>query len=459
MKLHQFYLRRFIALFIVLFLVVGSITYYWLQNFYIEQTKNALLQNIQLISYNLDKESDLDSFTKTIKDDLNIRVTIINKEGVVISESHKDKKLMDNHKYREEVMQSNSEPFGSIIRHSDTINKDFLYVVKKFTINDKIYYIRTAKKLSTINDKIFNLGLDIFAVLIIFFILLFYAAFKINTRVQKEIDSISKFLFNLTKKRKSSYIKSEFSQEFEQITTLLTKVSKILTKQDKQKSKYTAKLKASNEQKDNIISAISHEFKNPIAVINGYSQTLIDDPSMNQQIQTKFLKKIYKSGKRLSDLIDTLRLSIKLDEKKQTPKFKDVNIYNITQDSVESLLSNYKNREIQIQGDKENILIQADETLLSIAIVNLIENALKYSEDKVIVKLTNKSIQIIDTGIGISTEDMDKITDKFYRVSSNGWNNSLGLGLSIVSNIISLHNFKLLIESQENKGSTFSIFF
>ncbi|MEA3354183.1 MAG: HAMP domain-containing sensor histidine kinase [Campylobacterota bacterium] len=458
MKLHQFYLRRFIALFIVLFVVVGTITYYWLQNFYIEQTKNALLQNIQLISYKIDEKTDLDTYTKNIKNDLNIRVTIIDKEGVVIAESHEDKKLMDNHKYREEVIQSNSEPFGCIIRHSDTINKDFLYVVKKFTINKNIFYIRTAKKLSTINEKIFKLGIDIFAVLVIFFILLFYAAFKINKRVQNEIDTILKFLFNLTKKRKSSYIRSDFSQEFEQITTLLTKVSKILTKQDKQKSKYTAKLKASNEQKDNIISAISHEFKNPIAVINGYSQTLIDDPNMNEQIQKKFLKKIYKSGNRLSDLIDTLRLSIKLDEKKQTLKFKNVNLYNITKDSVESLLSNYKNRDIEIITDKE-VTIYADETLLSIAIVNLIENALKYSEDKVTVKLTKTSIEVIDTGIGISKDNINNITDKFYRVSSNGWNNSLGLGLSIVLNIISQHNFKLEIQSVENKGSTFIIHF
>ena len=458
LKLHQYYLRKFIVLFSILFLVVGAIIYYWLKNFYIEQTKESLLHNIQIISYNVDKNSNLDKYIKNIKNDLNIRVTIINIDGVVLAESDEDKELMENHKYREELMQSNSQDYGSIIRHSKTINKDLLYVVKKYNINNNIYYIRVAKELSTINSQILELGIDIIIVLFIFFALLFYVAFKINIQIQDEINSISLFLLNLTKKRKSSYIKSDFSQEFEQITKLLTKVSKILIKQDKQKSKYTEKLKASNQQKDNIISAISHEFKNPIAVINGYSQTLLEDSNMNKDIQNKFLDKIYKSGLRLSDLIDTLRLSIKLDEKKQSFSFNDVDIYNLTKESIESLQTYYKNKEILINGDKD-IKIKADKTLLSIAIVNLIENALKYSEDKVIVDISSKSIKVIDTGIGIAQEDIDKITNKFYRVSSNSWNNSLGLGLSIVSNIVNQHNFKLNIQSKENEGSTFEIEF
>lgn len=458
LKLHHLYLRKFLVLFLLLFFAIGAIIHFWLKDIYLEQTKNSLVQKINLVSYHIKSNYDLDELAKEVRNDLDVRLTIIDENGLVIAESHEDKRKMDNHKYREEIVQLNKDEIGTIIRHSATVNKDYLYVAKRYNIENKIYYIRMAKALKEINEQIINLGFEVAMALIVFFILLFYVSYKLSKEVQEEISSISKFLLNLTRKRKNTYIKSDFSQEFSQITELLTKISKILIKQDKQKAKYTAKLRAANEQKDDIISAISHEFKNPIAVINGYSQTLIDDPDMNKTIQNKFLNKIYKSGTRLSNLIDTLRLSIKLDEGKQPLRYTNINLYNLTKDLAESLQSNYKNRQIEIEGDKD-ITIRADETLLGIAIVNLIENALKYSEDTVSVTFDKNCINVTDTGIGIKNKYLEKITNKFYRVSTNGWNNSLGLGLSIVSNIINMHNFKLEIKTKENEGSTFTIRF
>ncbi len=458
LKLHHIYLKKFIILFSLLFLVIGGIIYYWLKDIYIEETKNSLIQKINLVSYHLKSGYNLDELAVEIKNDLDVRLTIIDSSGKVIAESHEKKELMDNHKYREEIVQLKENEIGLIMRHSDTTGKDYMYVAKKFDIAGQVYFIRIAKAIDEINEQIFKLGTEVAVVLIIFFILLFYASFLISVEVQKEISMISKFLLELTKKRKNTYIKSDFSQEFSQITALLTKVSKILIKKEKQKAKYTAKLRASNEQKDDIISAISHEFKNPIAVINGYSQTLIDDPDMNKEIQVKFLKKIYKSGTRLSSLIDTLRLSIKLDEGKQPLRYTNIKLYTLAKDLSDSLQSNYKNRQIEIIGDADTV-VRGDETLLSVAIVNLIENALKYSEDTVTVNLNKDMISITDTGIGIKEKYLQSITNKFYRVSTNGWNNSLGLGLSIVSNIVKMHNFKLEIKTEENKGSTFTIRF
>ncbi|MEA3314417.1 MAG: ATP-binding protein [Campylobacterota bacterium] len=455
MKIHQIYLRKFIVLFAVLFLTLGLIIYYWVKDFYISQTTTSLLHNIELVSYDIDNLNHINNIASRIKKDLNIRLTVIDEDGLVVSESHENKKNMDNHKYREEILEANSKEYGSIIRYSTTIKKDLIYVVKKYK-KSQTYYIRMAREIETINDKISSLVIKTIMVLTIFFGFLFFITYKISIQIQDETNKVLSFLLNLTKKRKNSYINSEFSKEFSQITQLLSKVSVILTKKDKQKAKYTAKLKQSNQQKDDIISAISHEFKNPISIINGYTQTLLEDTNINKQIQNKFLKKIYKSGVRLSELIDTLRLSIKLDEGKQPLQYKEIDMPKFLNENIETLKLNYKNRDISLEI-KENIKLKADETLLSIAVSNLIENALKYSEGEVEVILDKSSISIIDKGIGISSEDIEKITNKFYRVSSNGWNNSLGLGLSIVLNIINIHSFKLDIKSKENEGSTFSI--
>ena len=413
---------------------------------------------MEIISFELKKKTNYDIFAKHIKENLKLRLTIISQDGRVLVESHEDKSTMDNHKYRYEIMQASKEPYGYIIRHSATIDKDLLYIAKKYNLQNTIIYIRLAKELNSINEQISALGLKIFGVLTIFFLTIFFLTYKMSKDLEKEILKIVGFLTSLTKKNKKTYISSEFSLEFSKITTLLTKVAQILVKKEKQKSKYTNKLQASNKQKDDIISAISHEFKNPIAVINGYSQTLLDDEDINLNIRKKFLLKIHKNGTKLSDLIDTLRLSIKLDSGQQSMNFQTLNLYELLCDTAENIELNYPKRKATIQGEKE-INIRVDSSLFSVVISNLIENAFKYSEDEVIVKFDAEKIQVIDSGIGISEKNLENITNKFYRVHENSWNNSLGLGLFIVNNIVKLHNFSLDIKSIENEGSIFSINF
>ena len=458
LNFHQIVLRKFILVLSILFIIIAGMVYYWSKDFYISQTKDALLNDIELISFELQKQPNLDQLAIKIKKNINLRITIISQDGTVIAESDKDKTKMDNHKYRDEIMQADKSSYGYKIRHSKTIDKDLLYIAKKYNINSKDVYIRLAKELKNINKQIFSLGLKVLGVLTVFFITIFFITYKISKQIEYETQKIVSFLTSLTKKKKTNYISSDFSIEFSKITSLLSKVSQILTKKEKQKSKYTYKLQASNQQKDDIISAISHEFKNPIAVINGYTQTLLDDENLNPNIRKKFLTKIYNNGDKLSNLIDTLRLSIKLDNKKQTMNFSTINLYEVITESVENIKLNYPDRATIIEGDK-NISIKADPALFGIVISNLVENAFKYSEDEILIKFNEKSLEIIDTGIGISPKNMENITNKFYRVHNNTWNNSLGLGLFIVNNIINLHNFSLSIKSKENEGSTFSVRF
>ncbi len=429
-----------------------------MKEFYISQTKESLSNSIELISIKIQEQNDIDAFALQVKKALNLRITIVDFQGNVIAESHKDKSKMDNHKYRDEIVQSTKQEFGYKIRYSKTTQEDLLYVVKEYKNKTGTIYIRLAAELKSINEQIFSLGLKVLAVSALFFIAIFIVTYQINIHIQHEMQKIVDFLKELTKKKKPTYISSDFSQEFSIITNLLSKVAQILIKKEKQKTKYTSKLEISNRQKDDIISAISHEFKNPIAVINGYSQTLLDDIDINPNIRQKFLTKIYKNGSKLSDLIDTLRLSIKLDNGNQEMKFNRINLNELIEDTVENIQLNYPKRDALIQAS-ENITIKADASLLSIVITNLVENAFKYSEDEVIIKFNKENISVIDTGIGISKQNLEKITNKFYRVNENNWNNSLGLGLFIVSNILTLHHFKLEIQSQENEGSTFSVIF
>jgi len=437
---------------------MGAIVHYWTYEYYLNSSKQSLLQDIELISYTLTKKTNLDKLAQEIKQNLGLRLTVIAADGKVLAESDKDKSTMDNHRYRPEILESDTKYFGYSIRHSHTLNRDMLYVAKKITLDSTTLYLRLSQELKGIYDEFINLAIKISAVLILFFIILFIMSYKINAQIQHETNKIVNFLKALTKKDKPTYISSRYSQEFALITSLLTKVSKILAKKDKQQEKYTRRLQNANAQKDDIISAISHEFKNPIAVVNGYAQTLLEDDNLNLSIRKKFLKKIYDNGEKLSSLINTLRLSMKLEGEHLSLTKTTVDLGEITRGCIRTLEINYPYRKAIIEIPNA-VHIEADKTLLEIVITNLIENAFKYSEDEVHIVITQRQIEIIDSGIGISEANLKNITEKFYRVQTNRWNNSLGLGLFLVNKIITLHNFKLEIQSQINKGSRFIVKF
>ncbi len=455
LKIHQLFFRTFVLIFLGILLTLTIVTYFWSKNIYINQIEKNLVQNIDTFSIVLKDLKNIDSIIKNLKEQINLRITIIDVNGKIIAESDEDKNLMENHSNREEIIQAKNFGIGKIVRFSNTINKELLYITKKVSINKNTYFIRMADYTDKITDNFIKLTAQIFSFIAFFLIIGFLATYFISIKIKNETESILDFLTQLSVKRPTYKLKSRYTKEFYEITRLLNKVALKLSKKEKQKAKQTAKLKIANRQKDEIISALSHEFKNPIAIISGYSETIMNDDEMPELMKKKFLNKIHSNANKMSNIIDKLRLTLKFEEGKQELILSPCSIRKIIEDIVPDLKEKYKNREILIIG--KDISLKVDETLISMAISNLVENALKYSEDEIIVELSNDSIIIKDKGIGLEARELEKIKHKFYRVSNNGWNNSLGLGLFIVQSILSLHKFSLEITSEFNKGSEFII--
>lgn len=455
LKIHQLFLRIYGIIFVLIFLSISFTTYFWSKNIYMDQIEKNLSQNIDSISLVLHNITDIQKVVKEFKKRTNLRITIINEDGAVIVESDRDKSKMENHKNRYEIIHAKYDGVGKIIRYSKTLDKELLYVAKKVKLQNGIYYIRLADYTDKIQKNFIKLSLHVIAIITIFLILAFVVTYFVSIKIKNETDSILKYLIDLSDKKINYEISSTYTQEFDKIAKLLNKVAQKLSKKERQKAKQTAKLKLANRQKDEIISAISHEFKNPIAIISGYSETLLADPDLPDSMKEKFLNKIQSNGNKMTQIIDKLRLSLKLEEGKQQTTFAKCSMTNICKRVISDLKDKYKDHEVSIEG--EDVILDVDETLMEMVITNLIENALKYSENDVKVKITNTHISIIDKGIGIEENELSKINKKFYRVSKNGWNNSLGLGLFIVHSILSLHNFKLEVKSKIHEGSEFII--
>ena len=460
LKIHQLFLRTYLAIFVAILITVTLSTYFWAKNLYLNQVEKNLIQNIDILSVILEDTKDINSIKDIIKDlskKLNLRISIINENGEVVAESHKNIEDIKNHSNRVEIIEARNIGLGKDTRVSETLNKDLIYIAKKVSFNEEIYYLRMADYTNKITDNFKKLTFEIFIYISFFLIIAFISTYFISIKIQRETDSILHFLKEITNKKKPIFLQSNYTFEFYKIAKLLNKVAKKLSKKDEIKAKHTAKLTLANRQKDDIISAISHEFKNPIAIISGYSQTLIEDENLSLTLKIKFLNKILSNSNKMSQIVDKLRLTLKLQDNNHKLILNKVSIKKIVENSISDLKIKYKNREIKVLGvDKE---INADEILIGIAISNLIENALKYSQEDVIIEINENSISIRDKGIGISQENLENIFKKYYRATSNNWNNSLGLGLFIVKSILNVHNFKLEIDSKIGNGSTFKIYY
>ena len=460
LKIHQLFLRTYLAIFVAILITVTLSTYFWAKNLYLNQVEKNLIQNIDILSVILEDTKDINSIKDIIKDlskKLNLRISIINENGEVVAESHKNIEDIKNHSNRVEIIEAKNIGLGKDTRVSETLNKDLIYIAKKVSFNEEIYYLRMADYTNKITDNFKKLTFEIFIYISFFLIIAFISTYFISIKIQRETDSILYFLKEITNKKKPIFLQSNYTFEFYKIAKLLNKVAKKLSKKDEIKAKHTAKLTLANRQKDDIISAISHEFKNPIAIISGYSQTLIEDENLSLTLKIKFLNKILSNSNKMSQIVDKLRLTLKLQDNNHKLVLNKVSIKKIVENSISDLKIKYKNREIKVLGvDKE---INADEILIGIAISNLIENALKYSQEDVIIEINENSISITDKGIGISQENLENIFKKYYRATSNNWNNSLGLGLFIVKSILNVHNFKLEIDSKIGNGSTFKIYY
>ncbi len=450
LRLNQLYFRNFSILFIGALLGISVIGYFFLENIEINNYRTMLKNMINQFTLTHKDLSNLNTIVHKIKEKTSVRITIIDKNGNVKFESNRAVKGMGNHLLRPEIQDSLKSDFGSSIRYSKSVDIDFLYVAKKYDN----HFVRMAYALDSIKSKFLKFWLYAIVLFSLALFLSLWVAWKINRKISNDLESIKISLDNLlNKKYNVSFDEVKCCEEFDIIAKQISKVSKKLEKRERQKSKYTKNLKALSKKQGDIISAISHEFKNPIAAIMGYAQSVRDDRNLNIDIKDKFLDKVIKNAHKISYMIDRLSMAIKLENDTFVPKFSYFNLASILNDVKDMLLQKYKDREILIEVEDFNI--SADRVMFENLLTNLIENALKYSEGIVSVQVRDGNLEIIDTGIGIDSQDLHNITKRFFRVDSLTWDNSIGIGLYIVKYILKLHGSYLKIESTLGIGSKF----
>lgn len=217
------------------------------------------------------------------------------------------------------------------------------------------------------------------------------------------------------------------------------------------------------------LSNITHELKTPISIIYGYTEALLLENKNKSKLTDKFLKLIRKNLDRTNGIInDLLHISrLENDLRDQQIKLIKADLCKIINEALTICSENAKSRNIELIFEPDRVLLaNVSQLLMQQAIINLVNNAINYSENNskveiILEKANNKVlIKVKDYGCGIKQDDLHNIFERFYRVDKSRSRNTggTGLGLSIVKKIVELHNGNISVESCFGKGSTFIIY-
>lgn len=223
-----------------------------------------------------------------------------------------------------------------------------------------------------------------------------------------------------------------------------------------------------NEMKTDFISNMTHEVKTPIATI-GLACEMLQDPTISESEESRkqFVGIINDENRRMRVLVETILQSSKMSNKNFSLNKKEVEVHQVIQGVVGSFKLAIQNRngniETQLEADPSTLF--ADELHITNLIYNLVDNAIKYSPEKVSIHIktqndgNNFMLSIRDEGLGISSEDQKHIFEKFYRVNTGNVHNvkGFGIGLNYVSQVVALHKGKIAVKSELGKGSCFEV--
>ncbi|ASK61270.1 two-component sensor histidine kinase [Virgibacillus phasianinus] len=218
-------------------------------------------------------------------------------------------------------------------------------------------------------------------------------------------------------------------------------------------------LRTNFDKQEQFVSDASHELKTPIAIVKSYAQLLERRGLERPEVFHESVGAIESEADRMQKLVEQLLL---LAKSKSDSTLTDVNLVDLCLDVV-AVFNGAYDRSIKTNIERDTIVVRANAEQLKQVFYSLIDNACKYSDDEVTVTISTDNGNVIvgvqDCGQGIPEAEQAAIFDRFYRVDKarNRENGGTGLGLAIAKAIVEVHQGKLTVSSQLNKGSTFIV--
>ncbi|WP_113671296.1 sensor histidine kinase [Vallitalea guaymasensis] len=228
----------------------------------------------------------------------------------------------------------------------------------------------------------------------------------------------------------------------------------------------TEKLQQVDESRRQFVANVSHELKTPLSSVKVLAESLLMQPDAPKELYKEFFEDISKEIERETTIINDLLTMVTLDKNENELNISETNINLLIESILKRLkpLADIKGVEMVFESYRE-VIAEVDKTKISLALTNLIENGIKYNKEYGTIKVTlnsdyqNAQIFVIDTGIGIPKESINKVFQRFYRVDKTRSRETggTGLGLSITHQAILMHQGFIRCSSELGSGTTFEV--
>jgi len=214
------------------------------------------------------------------------------------------------------------------------------------------------------------------------------------------------------------------------------------------------------------IDNVSHEIRTPLTAIIGYLETLIDEPFLETPNNRKFVHVAHQHAERLNRLVDDLRSLSEIESGNVVLRCEMIGLKGVVDEVLEMFQHQVKKKSLQLTNYvDEAACVWADRDRIIQILVNLVDNALKYTPEGGCISFHVQRqderilLQVKDTGKGIPSTDLPRITERFYRVdrARSREEGGIGLGLSIVKHLVQLMNGRLCIQSELGKGTSIEL--
>ncbi|GGJ28280.1 sensor histidine kinase [Paenibacillus hunanensis] len=346
-----------------------------------------------------------------------------------------------------DIPQALSGSTGRWIGKQAGTGEDVMAVTRMIKINgDKEYLVRYVTSLELVNQKLFYITMVSAGIGVIILIVVLMVSIGLANSIVKPINNIIGVSTLMAKGDFNVRIKGNYPHEIGELAATLNYMADEIVR--------------SNQIKDDFISSISHELRTPLTGIKGWSETLVSggfDPE-----ETKLgMSIISKETERLIGLVEEMLDFSKLQQNQMKLVIGQVNLKEILQETMLNVWAKAEQKQIKLvlePGDASYI-VQADGNRLKQVFLNLVDNAIKFSPNESTIKLVIKElapervrIVVKDSGIGISTEFLEKVKDRFFQVNPN--QGGTGLGLAITQQIVQLHKGEMHIESELDHGTS-----
>ena len=393
-----------------------------------------------------------------------LRVTLINLSGKVMYDSElKDYSHVANHASRPEIVSALHNGAGSTVeRNSKTLKGDFFYSATCFPKDSLI--IRSALPYTSDLSKSLKADQHYIWFAVATMLLLTIILYRFTRRLGDNLQRLRTFASradhgeSLDTEDLVGFPSDELGEIAERIIKIYKRLQTTRQEQDILKRQLTQN--------------IAHELKTPVASIQGYLETILDNPNINDSMREQFLKRCYAQSQRLTSLLQDISTLNRMDDAPDMIGTEDVNISEIVANIQKETALQLQQKQMSFVNKLPNdVMVKGSPSLIYSVFRNLTDNAIAYAGTGTTITLTAQPIENIDeeikspkwqftfsdNGVGVPVEHLPRLFERFYRVDKGRSRKmgGTGLGLAIVKNAVLLHGGTIRVVNNFNGGLRF----